>query len=152
MVMFLTSSFLNRTVMTPEMAFTTVDFPWATCPIVPVPQSRSTTGLQDRLAQPANAKHTQVNRGLFHHNKSAVAPKLPKICSERTCFEITSGESAVSFVTSTSMKGISSSSSTSESDSSERCCRVSSPGMMAFGRVWCSWMFELEIMSFLTFY
>jgi hypothetical protein len=30
-----TSSFLNRTVNTPEIAFTTVDFPCATCPIVP---------------------------------------------------------------------------------------------------------------------
>lgn len=30
------SSFLNLTVCTPEMAFTTVDFPWATCPIVPI--------------------------------------------------------------------------------------------------------------------
>lgn len=27
MVMFLTSSFLNRTVVTPDIAFTTVDFP-----------------------------------------------------------------------------------------------------------------------------
>lgn len=34
--MFLSSSFLNLTVCTPEMAFTTVDFPWATCPIVPI--------------------------------------------------------------------------------------------------------------------
>src|SRR5580693_8689026 len=34
-VMFRTSSFLKRTVMTPEMAFTTVDFPCATCPMVP---------------------------------------------------------------------------------------------------------------------
>ena len=37
MVMLRTSSFLNRTVMTPDIAFTTVDFPCATCPIVPVP-------------------------------------------------------------------------------------------------------------------
>lgn len=37
MVIFRTNSFLNRTVCTPEMAFTTVDFPCATCPIVPVP-------------------------------------------------------------------------------------------------------------------
>lgn len=29
-------SFLNRTVCTPEMAFTTVDFPWATWPMVPM--------------------------------------------------------------------------------------------------------------------
>lgn len=36
MVMFLTNSFLNLTVWTPEMALTTVDFPWATCPIVPM--------------------------------------------------------------------------------------------------------------------
>lgn len=36
MVIFLSSSFLKRTVCTPEMAFTTVDFPWATCPIVPI--------------------------------------------------------------------------------------------------------------------
>lgn len=35
MVMFLSSSFLNLTVWTPEIAFTTVDFPWATWPIVP---------------------------------------------------------------------------------------------------------------------
>lgn len=35
MVMFLSSSFLNLTVWTPEMAFTTVDFPWATWPMVP---------------------------------------------------------------------------------------------------------------------
>ena len=34
-VMFRTSSFLKRTVMTPDMAFTTVDFPCATCPMVP---------------------------------------------------------------------------------------------------------------------
>ena len=33
--MFLSSSFLKRTVVTPERAFTTVDFPWATCPMVP---------------------------------------------------------------------------------------------------------------------
>jgi hypothetical protein len=33
--MFRTSSFLKRTVMTPEIALTTVDLPWATCPIVP---------------------------------------------------------------------------------------------------------------------
>lgn len=35
MVIFRTSSFLNLTVITPEIAFTTVDFPWATWPIVP---------------------------------------------------------------------------------------------------------------------
>ena len=35
MVMFLSSSFLKRTVWTPEIAFTTVDLPWATWPIVP---------------------------------------------------------------------------------------------------------------------
>lgn len=35
-VIFLSSSFLNRTVRTSEIAFTTVDFPWATCPIVPI--------------------------------------------------------------------------------------------------------------------
>ncbi len=35
-VMFLSSSFLNRTVWTPEMALTTVDLPWATWPIVPM--------------------------------------------------------------------------------------------------------------------
>ena len=34
-VMFRTSSFLNLTVMTPDIAFTTVDLPCATCPIVP---------------------------------------------------------------------------------------------------------------------
>lgn len=34
--MFLSSSFLNRTVCTPEIAFTTVDLPCATCPIVPM--------------------------------------------------------------------------------------------------------------------
>lgn len=34
--MFLSNSFLNRTVCTPEIAFTTVDFPWATCPMVPM--------------------------------------------------------------------------------------------------------------------
>lgn len=36
MVIFRSSSFLKRTVWTPEIAFTTVDFPWATCPIVPM--------------------------------------------------------------------------------------------------------------------
>lgn len=36
MVMFLSSSFLNLTVCTPDIAFTTVDFPCATCPIVPI--------------------------------------------------------------------------------------------------------------------
>src|SRR5436305_13446643 len=36
MVMFLSISFLNRIVWTPEIAFTTVDFPCATCPIVPI--------------------------------------------------------------------------------------------------------------------
>lgn len=36
MVMFLSNSFLKRTVWTPEIAFTTVDFPWATCPMVPM--------------------------------------------------------------------------------------------------------------------
>lgn len=35
-VMFLSSSFLKRTVCTPEIAFTTVDLPWATWPIVPI--------------------------------------------------------------------------------------------------------------------
>lgn len=34
--MFLSSSFLNLTVCTPEIAFTTVDLPWATWPIVPM--------------------------------------------------------------------------------------------------------------------
>ena len=34
-VIFRTSSFLNLTVMTPDIAFTTVDLPCATCPIVP---------------------------------------------------------------------------------------------------------------------
>lgn len=36
MVIFLSSSFLNRTVCTPEIALTTVDLPWATWPIVPI--------------------------------------------------------------------------------------------------------------------
>lgn len=36
MVMLRSNSFLKRTVWTPEIAFTTVDFPWATCPIVPM--------------------------------------------------------------------------------------------------------------------
>lgn len=36
MVIFLSNSFLKRTVCTPEMAFTIVDFPCATCPMVPV--------------------------------------------------------------------------------------------------------------------
>lgn len=36
MVMLRSSSFLKRTVCTPEMALTTVDLPWATCPIVPM--------------------------------------------------------------------------------------------------------------------
>jgi hypothetical protein len=36
MVMFRSSSGFVRTVLTPEMAFTTVDFPCATCPIVPM--------------------------------------------------------------------------------------------------------------------
>lgn len=36
MVMFRSSSFLKRTVWTPEIAFTTVDLPCATCPIVPM--------------------------------------------------------------------------------------------------------------------
>lgn len=36
MVMFLSSSFLNLTVCTPDIAFTTVDLPCATCPIVPM--------------------------------------------------------------------------------------------------------------------
>ena len=34
--MFLSISFLNRIVWTPEIALTTVDFPCATCPIVPI--------------------------------------------------------------------------------------------------------------------
>jgi hypothetical protein len=34
-VIFRTSSFLKRTVMTPDIAFTTVDLPCATCPMVP---------------------------------------------------------------------------------------------------------------------
>lgn len=34
-VMFRSSSFLKRTVWTPEMALTTVDLPWATWPMVP---------------------------------------------------------------------------------------------------------------------
>lgn len=36
MVMLRSSSFLKRTVCTPEMAFTTVDLPCATWPIVPM--------------------------------------------------------------------------------------------------------------------
>lgn len=36
MVMLRSNSFLKRTVWTPEIAFTTVDLPWATCPIVPM--------------------------------------------------------------------------------------------------------------------
>ena len=36
MVIFLSSSFLKRTVCTPDIALTTVDFPCATCPIVPI--------------------------------------------------------------------------------------------------------------------
>ena len=36
MVMFRSISFLNRIVWTPEIALTTVDFPCATCPIVPI--------------------------------------------------------------------------------------------------------------------
>ena len=35
MVMLRSSSVLKRTVCTPDIAFTTVDFPWATCPMVP---------------------------------------------------------------------------------------------------------------------
>lgn len=35
-VIFLSSSFLNLTVCTPEIALTTVDLPWATWPIVPI--------------------------------------------------------------------------------------------------------------------
>jgi hypothetical protein len=35
-VMFRSISFLKRIVWTPEIAFTTVDFPWATCPMVPI--------------------------------------------------------------------------------------------------------------------
>jgi len=34
--MFRSISFLKRMVCTPEMALTTVDFPCATCPIVPI--------------------------------------------------------------------------------------------------------------------
>lgn len=34
-VIFLSSSFLNRTVCTPDTALTIVDLPWATWPIVP---------------------------------------------------------------------------------------------------------------------
>lgn len=34
--MFLSNSFLKRTVCTPDIALTTVDLPWATCPIVPM--------------------------------------------------------------------------------------------------------------------
>ncbi len=36
MVMLRSSSGLVRTVLTPEMALTTVDLPWATCPMVPM--------------------------------------------------------------------------------------------------------------------
>lgn len=36
MVIFLSNSFLKRTVWTPEIAFTTVDLPCATWPIVPM--------------------------------------------------------------------------------------------------------------------
>lgn len=36
MVMFRSISFLKRIVWTPEIALTTVDFPCATCPIVPI--------------------------------------------------------------------------------------------------------------------
>lgn len=36
MVIFLSSSFLKRTVCTPDMALTTVDFPCATWPMVPM--------------------------------------------------------------------------------------------------------------------
>jgi hypothetical protein len=49
---------------------------------------------------------------------------------ELTCFEMTSGDRGVNFVTSTSTSGIASamgSSSSSESDASSGFCRVSSP-------------------------
>lgn len=36
MVMLRSSSFLKRTVWTPEIALTTVDLPWATWPMVPM--------------------------------------------------------------------------------------------------------------------
>lgn len=36
MVIFLNISGLNLTVLTDEIALTTVDFPWATCPMVPM--------------------------------------------------------------------------------------------------------------------
>lgn len=45
MVMLRSSSFLKRTVWTPEMALTTVDLPWATWPMVPINMWRMGVGL-----------------------------------------------------------------------------------------------------------
>ena len=41
MVIFRSSSFLKRTVWTPEIALTVDDLPWATCPIVPTNRDES---------------------------------------------------------------------------------------------------------------
>lgn len=57
MVMFLSSSFLNLTVWTPEMAFTTVDFPWATWPMVP---GTGRTGQKPKYKQKTNESRISV--------------------------------------------------------------------------------------------
>lgn len=49
--MFRSSSFLKRTVWTPEMALTTVDLPWATWPMVPVVEVRGDVFLRGKEAE-----------------------------------------------------------------------------------------------------
>lgn len=66
MVMFLSNSFLNLTVWTPEMAFTTVDLPWATWPMVPGrkrDESKQEVLLRDRESD-VSELHTNVDSSL----------------------------------------------------------------------------------------
>ena len=63
MVMFRSSSFLNRTVWTPEIARTVDDLPCATWPIVPVclTQLIATSPLPTRASSGKNGELTNVN-------------------------------------------------------------------------------------------
>lgn len=67
MVMFLSSSFLNLTVCTPEIAFTTVDFPWATWPMVPKREEGGGQNVYQTLQRHrirSAVSHTDIDGGL----------------------------------------------------------------------------------------
>ena len=106
--MFLSSSFLKRTVCTPEIALTTVDLPWATWPMVPV--ERGGCGVErvsekegergrgsERARAVAGGESPSISCLPSAHNSSANFPSPMLIVAWR---EMTSGDSGVSFVTS----------------------------------------------------